>query len=226
MSEAERLRIIYLLMTKSEDEGGAGITPKSGQWKNVESIFPLHDQAFNKKWIQDLSSKYTLSPQDFEKVKDKFGEKIAFYFAFLQSYFLFLAFPAGFGALCWLVFGSYSILYVLGVGLASTVFIEYWKKQELDLAVQWSVRGVSQMQRPRPDFTHDGEVQDPVTGEQIKLFSPFKRLSRQLLQIPFAIAASLLLGGLIATCFSIEIFISEVYDGPLKSYLVSLSSLK
>jgi anoctamin-10 len=41
------------------------------------------------------------------------------------------------------------------------------------------------------------------------------------LQVPFAIAAATVLGGLIAGCFAIEIFISEVYGGPFKAYLVS-----
>ena len=62
---------------------------------------------------------------------------------------------------------------------------------------------------------------DPITGEDVKIYSPAKRLARQLLQVPFAIGASLALGSLIATCFGIEIFISEVYDGPFKTYLVS-----
>ena len=43
LHEAERLRIIYQLITNPTSEGGAGITPKSGEWEGVESIFPLHD---------------------------------------------------------------------------------------------------------------------------------------------------------------------------------------
>lgn len=68
---------------------------------------------------------------------------------------------------------------------------------------------------------HEKEVTDPVTGETIQVFPETKRLSRQLLQVPFAILATLALGTLIATCFGIEIFLSEIYNGPLKSVLVS-----
>jgi len=64
-------------------------------------------------------------------------------------------------------------------------------------------------------------VTDPITGEEIKVYSPVKRLARQLLQVPFAIAAATVLGSIIAGCFAIEIFISEVYGGPFKGYLVS-----
>ena len=221
VTEAERLRLIYLLMTKSSHEGGAGITPKSGEWKNVESIFALHDQKFNKAWVAQLTSKYFLGEKDFKEIRDRFGEKIAFYFSFLQSYFLFLTFPAIFGFCCWVLLGKYSPIYAIVNGLWCIIFTEYWKKQETDLAVQWGVRGVSKIQRQRAAFKYDREVKDPVTGEQIKVFSPVKRLARQLLQVPFAIAASLALGSLIAGCFAIEIFISEVYSGPFKNYLVS-----
>jgi len=78
VTEAERLRLAYLLITKPRNEGGAGITPKSGEWKGVESIFALHDHAFNKRWIKELTSKYFLNVKDLVEIKDRFGEKIGF----------------------------------------------------------------------------------------------------------------------------------------------------
>jgi anoctamin-10 len=221
MTEAERLRLVYLLITKPRNEGGAGITPKHGEWQGVESVFAPHDHNFNKTWIKDWSTKYFLDFDDLTKIRNRFGEKIAFYFAFLQSYFMFLIFPAAFGFSCWVLLGQYSPLYAIVNCIWSVVFIEYWKRQEIDLAVQWGVRGVSKIQHKRPQFKHESEVKDPVTGEKVKVYSPLKRLARQLLQVPFAITAALVLGGLIAMCFGIEIFISEIYDGPFKSYLVS-----
>ena len=98
--------------------------------------------------------------------------------------------------------------------------MEYWKKQEVDLAVRWGVKGVSAIQEKRKDFKHEKEIKDPITGETVRTFSAAKRLGRQALQIPFAVLAALSLGTLIATCFGIEIFLSEIYNGPFKSYLV------
>ena len=221
VTEAERLRLVYLLITKPRNEAGAGITPKVGHWKFVDSIFPLHNHAFNKSWIKQWSTKYFLDEQDIDQIRDKFGEKVAFYFAFLQSYSRFLLFPASFGLGAWLLLGQFSWLYAIINSLWSVVFFEYWKVKEIDLAVQWGVRGVSKIQRPRPQFLFDREAQDPITGEIVKVYSPFKRLAHQLLQLPFAVACILVLGGLIASCFAIEIFISEVYTGPFKQYLVS-----
>lgn len=107
-------------------------------------------------------------------------------------------------------------------GLWCVTFVEYWKRQEVDLAVRWGVKGVAGIQQKRREFQHEKEVRDPVTGETVQVFPATKRLSRQLLQIPFAVLATLALGTLIATCFGIEIFLSEVYNGPGQSILVCL----
>ncbi|KAI0132028.1 calcium-activated chloride channel-domain-containing protein [Xylariales sp. AK1849] len=219
ISDSERLRLVYLLLTLPKNDGGVGITPKSGQWKHVESIFPLHDHAFNRQWIKQWSSKSVLKEEDLDQIRDKFGEKIAFYFAFLQSYFSFLVFPASFGFGAWLILGQYSWFYALVNSLWSVVFFEYWKKKEVDLAVQWGVRGVSRIQHPRTDYKWDHEAADPVTGEPVKVYSARKRLQTQLLQVPFALTCTLVLGALYVFCFSIEIFLSEIYNGPLKAYL-------
>lgn len=219
--EAEKLRLVYLLITKPKSEGGAGVTPKTGQWKFVKSVFPLHNHTFNKHFIKQLSTKYFIEETDINEIRDKFGEKIAFYFAFMQSYFAFLLFPAAFGFGAWLLLGQFSWFYAIVNSLWSVIFFEYWKKKEVDLAVEWGVRGVSRIQHPRSEFQFERVVPDPVTGEHVKVYPPLKRLQRQLLQLPFAIVCLLVLGSLIIFCFAIEIFLSEVYNGPLKQYLVS-----
>ncbi|KAL8641623.1 MAG: hypothetical protein Q9228_001596 [Teloschistes exilis] len=222
LTESERFRITHHLITSSREDGGAGIIPKEGQWKNVESIFPLHDHTFNKEWIKQWSTMTFLKAEDLDQIRDRFGEKIAYYFAFTQSYFQFLIFPAAFGFASWIILGSFSPIYALINGLWCVTFVEYWKRQEIDLGVRWGVKGVGGIQRKRKEFQHEKEVRDPVTGEMMHIFPATKRLSRQLLQAPFAILATLALGTLIATCFGIEIFLSEVYSGPGQSLLVFL----
>lgn len=225
MTEAERLRIIYQLITNPASEGGAGITPKKGEWENVESLFALHDHVYNKEWIKKWSTQWLLKPDDLDGIRDRLGEKIAFYFAFTQNYFTFLIFPAAFGFLAWALLGYYSSTYALVCSLWCVVFTEYWKHQEYDLALRWSVKGVSSIETKRHEFQPSETVKDPVTGETQGVFRATERLKRQLLQIPFVIIAVIVLGFLIATCFGIEVFISEVYDGPFKSVLVFLPTV-
>lgn len=129
---------------------------------------------------------------------------------------------AAFGVVAWTIFGNFSPTYGLINSVLCIGFIEYWKFQQQELAIRWGVKGVSSIEKKRHDFVAEKEITDPVTGQQTKIFSAPKRLQRQLLQIPFVIAAALALGTVIATCFGIEIFISEIYNGPFKSTLVSL----
>lgn len=225
VTEAERLRLIYLMITKPKDEGGASITTTNSKWKYVDSIFPLHNHAFNQNWVKEWTSKSQLEQSDIDNIRDKFGERVAFYFAFLRSYFRFLVVPSGLGFAAWLLFGQFSHTYALLCGLWSVVFFEYWKKQEVDLAVQWGVRGVSNIQLARPEFQWEHEAEDPVTGEPVKVYPPMKRVKTQLLQIPFALAAVVALGALIVTCNSLEVFINEVYNGPGKQYLGFLPTI-
>ena len=76
LTDAERHRLIYQMITSPREEGGAGITPESGDWKRVEAVFPLHNHAKNKKWLSDFSRKTFLSPEDLDDVKDTVGEKV------------------------------------------------------------------------------------------------------------------------------------------------------
>lgn len=225
LTEAERLRVVYHAMTNSRDEGGAGITPGHGEWEHIESIFPLHDHAHNKDWIKKWSTTSFLKIEDLDEIRNRLGEKVAFYFAFTQSYFSFLLFPAAFGFSCWVLLGHFSPIYAIVNGLWCVTFVEYWKHQEKDLSIRWGVQGVSSIQEKRKEFKHEKEVRDPVTGETQQIFPATKRLSRQLLQIPFALISVIALGTVIATCFGIEIFLSEIYNGPFQGVLVGQTTL-
>ena len=123
-----------------------------------------------------------------------------------------------------MLLGSFSPIYAIVNVLWCVTFVEYWKRQEVDLSLRWGVKGVSAIQDKRHDFKHEKEITDPVTGETMRMFPAKKRLARQTLSIPFALLAAIALGTLIATCFGIEIFLSEVYGGPFKSLLVRCTS--
>ena len=130
-----------------------------------------------------------------------------------------MMFPAAFGFSCWVLLGSFSWIYGIVNTLWCVVFVEYWKRQEQELAIRWGVKNISVIQDKRRDFTAEKTITDNVTGEQVAVFSARKRVQRQLLQIPLAIVCVIGLGSIICTCYAIEIFISEVYSGPFKSVL-------
>ena len=76
LTQAERFRIVHHMITSPREEGGAGLTPKQGEWKNVESIFPLHDLAFNKEWMRKWASSTFITAEDLDELRDRLGEKV------------------------------------------------------------------------------------------------------------------------------------------------------
>ena len=123
------------------------------------------------------------------------------------------------GILGWLYFGPYSIFYGCSLCVWCVVFVEYWKIREHDLSLRWGVKGVGSLKVNRPQYQWEKEVKDPVTGQVTKVFPGWKQFLRQLLLIPFASIAAIALGSLIVVTFASEVFISEVYNGPMKGYL-------
>ncbi|KFH63690.1 hypothetical protein MVEG_10383 [Podila verticillata NRRL 6337] len=218
ISDSDRLRLTYELITGLPGEGGAGIYP--GQDEYVESILPLHDKAFNKSWLKSWSTKWWIDQRDLSQVRDHFGEKVAYYFEFLQFYFQWLTIPTVIGVLVYLFGSSYSIAFGFFVILWSIVYIECWSRRERELALWWGVKNVSKTEMRRPSFKGETLAVDPITGELTPFFSPWKRWLRTLAGIPVMVVGTLILTAVITMVFALEVFLTEYYDGYMKDYLV------
>lgn len=110
-------------------------------------------------------------------------------------------------------------MYAITTCIWCSVFLEYWKIQEVDLSIRWGVKGVNKVKVNRPQFVYERIFVDG-SGRTIHYFPKWKQLTRQLLQIPFVAVAMLALGVILAIVFAIEVLISETYAGPYKFYLV------
>lgn len=132
---------------------------------------------------------------------------------------MFLVFPAITGVATWLFLPKYSLAYAILTSIWCSVFLEYWKIKEVDLSIRWNTRGVNKTKINRPKFRYDRVIVD--TNGQIKHYFPkWKQISRQLLQIPFILFATLALAAIICGVFAVEVLISEAYEGPYQFYLV------
>lgn len=155
-------------------------------------------------------------------VRDHFGEKVAYYFEFLQFYFQWLTFPTGLGVLVHYFGSPFSIFYGVCVIFWSVIFTESWKRREQELALWWGVRNVSKTEMRRPEFKGDRIEVDPVTGEMTPFFSPYKRWTRKLAGVPVILGGALVLAAVITIVFGIEVFFTMYYDGYMKDILVRL----
>lgn len=93
LTDAERLRIVHDILTGPPSEGGVGISPSVDPF--VKSIFPLHDDQFDKvhskhwavpvsvlifpyiqEWIRTWSKKWLIDTDDLTNIRNHFGEKV------------------------------------------------------------------------------------------------------------------------------------------------------
>ncbi|KAI8878370.1 DUF590-domain-containing protein, partial [Backusella circina FSU 941] len=224
ITEAEWSRLVYELLTLPEEDGGAGISSLIDE--HVDSIFPLHDDKFNEEWIQSCSRKVLLSEDDISKVRDHFGEKIAYYFLFLQNYFIWLGIPAILGILVYFThLNTLSVWFSFSMLVWSILFIEIWERKEKEYAVKWGVRNYAKHEKKRADFKGDKMVIDQVTGESVPFVSPWKLLGRRLATIPGVLVGALFLTVIVSFVFCLQLFLHEYYNGPLRQILVYLPTV-
>eukprot|EP00051_Salpingoeca_urceolata_P023785 m.409297 g.409297 ORF g.409297 m.409297 type:complete len:102 (+) comp20153_c0_seq20:2071-2376(+) len=70
----------------------------------------------------------------------------------------------------------------------STLFLEFWRRQQTYLAWHWGTLRFTKDQPIRPMFDPDRTEMDPISGQMVPGFSPSKRRNR--LAIGFATCAT------------------------------------
>ncbi|KAI8987519.1 calcium-activated chloride channel-domain-containing protein [Mycotypha africana] len=218
LTDAERLRLVYELMTEPQSESGAGISIETEKY--VEAIIPLHDEKFNKKWLDYLPKKWVLDDNDLTTIRDHFGERVAYYFAFVQTYTWCLTIPAIVGIVSFLIQRKgVSIWFSVFMLLWSVAFYELWDRKENEYAIRWGVRNVSKHEKRRIDFVGEKLVKDDVTGEEVPYVPGWKLVLRRLSSLPVVFFGALFLTGLTAAVVCFQLFIKEYYNGPMKQIL-------
>ncbi|RCH88112.1 hypothetical protein CU098_000888, partial [Rhizopus stolonifer] len=199
-------------------EGGCGISSQVDEY--VESIMPLHHDEFNKTWYKSWSTKWLIDDTELLKIRDHFGEKIAYYFAFLQTYFLWLSAPSVLGVLVYLTHSNtLAIWFSLSMLIWAILFIEMWKRKESTLAIQWGVRNFSKHEKRRAEFKGEKMVKDHVTGEDTPVVSTWKLLGRRLSSLPGVAVGALFLTVIVGFVFVLQLFLHEYYNGPFRRFL-------
>ncbi|KAK4695877.1 anoctamin-10, partial [Phenoliferia sp. Uapishka_3] len=233
---SERLRLVHSILTSPRTGSNVSITssasagstaglsplPSPKAFPHVVGIFPPHDLAFNKNWLDKWSSKnhiMSIPPEELTLLKDHLGETVALYFAFLRYYFFALAFPTVVGALFYLLGWPYSGLYGTFIVTWSTLFVESWRIKERQYAVEWGTYGVHKVEVLRSEFQGDQMVVDKVTGVEKDFFPWWKTLGRQLATIPVLVVFAGVLATLISGIYAIEVVVGEVYSGPGKRFM-------
>ena len=125
--------------------------------------------------------------QPLDAIAEYFGETVAFYFAWLQSFTLWLIAPSLAGIILFIFqVRSGSVdhpllpFYSLFMALWATSFLVFWRRRRAELAYSWGVLSHEAEEITRAEF-HGEYVKSEVTGEWEMQYPFMKRLGIQLL---------------------------------------------
>mmetsp|Transcript_1153 Transcript_1153/g.1625 ORF Transcript_1153/g.1625 Transcript_1153/m.1625 type:complete len:764 (+) Transcript_1153:118-2409(+) len=184
-TQVHRIKLITALIEQKESLHGCGISWQDYlHAEHLKAFFPLHNEekrtALKKKWIPG-AIKRMFSFQPIDDIKDYLGEKVGLYFAFLGHYTTWL-FPlslVGLALVVWDVMeltlsSSFSPYFCIFVAFWSILMLEYWKRQEATLVMEWGMTGFQKEELVRPEF-YGEKIQSFIDGKQVLYFDKRKR---------------------------------------------------
>ena len=145
----------------------------------------------------------------------QFGPSLALYFSFLSFYTL-STFPLTIlGCLAWafLPTGSYSSTYALAASFWSIVVVEAWRIKERSLATKWGMIGVEKHEKYRAQSS-------AASKERVWWRSDLRVWA----SVPVLLLCAAGLVGVLTGLFVFEAFVTALYDGVGKEYIVSPES--
>ena len=229
ITPATRIRYVHQLLTWPQAQladprlpPGAGLRIRADPFPNLVDMTPIHDPQYNSVWVKKwahISPAHILSGvqlTDLDSIREHFGEDIGLYFGFLNYYFQALAPLAIWGLSFWSLGLPYSPVYSAGLVLWACLLVEVWRIKERRLAVRWGTAGVYRVDRRRDDFSPRTTRIDPATEQREEVFEWWRRELRVLLSLPVMLLFASLLAITMTTMFVFEIFVTELYHGPLK----------
>ncbi|KAL4110242.1 hypothetical protein PRIC1_001934 [Phytophthora ramorum] len=191
VTPAERIQVIDHIIRET-----AKITQDH---PNVRSIFPVHDPATNRYLLKTFIGTQKLeflSESFLQKVRAHFGEKVGYYFAFMDFYNKFLVPIALLGVLLTCLRGvmgtpMYMRVLVVWAILISVVwsywFLKAWSRRNNELNHMWAndIETNTIVYR-NPKFRGDAFV-NPVTGLPDQYYPSWKRFPKYLAVVTFMV---------------------------------------
>lgn len=222
---ADRPRVIYAYLTSPKDVDGLGITPGKGDWPFVTSITPVSGYLADKSLFKRAKDALAQPVLDTTQLNKLYGSDVALYFEFVKFYAGALGVLSIFGTIAYLRSKAFSLTFSFVNLIWGVLFLILWKRRERYLVNFWGVQNVHKVD------VYDADL--AVLNSGVKRPSSYKdrdhseglKFVKQLAFAPIALAFVAVLVSYQLACFVLEIFLSEIYDGPGKMFLTLLPTV-
>lgn len=214
---ADRSLLIYGYLTESKQTNGLGIT--TDKTSIVETIMAISSYLSDASLVARSKKSVFAASLLTSGIKNVYGTGIALYFEFLKHYIGYLFLLSIMGTIAFIKSKQYSMSYTFVNLVGGILFILSWKRRERYLASTWGVQNSHKL------VQHNAEL--AALNKNFEVKSTYKHLERkdgsrfikQWAFVPVALAFVAILFTFQMLCFALEIFMSEIYDGPLKVFL-------
>lgn len=189
----------------------------------LKACFPLHNRAKTQK-LDIEWAKYPWQRLPLYHMKEYFGEKITMYFCFMEHFVTFLTLPAAVGLplqiAVWAT-NDYSAPFLpffsFAIALWAVCALEFWKRREKTIALEWGTIDFEATEVDRPDF-NGSWITSFVDGSRIRYFSSAIRAKRVWLSISAILALILVVVGIVVSIYVIRFTIAgDVGDSNAQS---------
>ena len=186
----------------------------SYQEAGLLTTFPLHDYEERERLEASWTRARILAPP-LDLIRNYFGENVALYWSFAETYTWLLVTMAVLGAVQWVL--SKMDINPLCINVAFTslnliilaFFCEFWKRKSREHSFFWGTSGHLRLKRPRPEYR--GELRrHPVTGNLERYYSSWERKKKiAFVSFPVTLIYLILASAFIVLKFEAEKFIED-----------------
>ncbi|KAI5958393.1 hypothetical protein CANMA_004237 [Candida margitis] len=223
---SSRTRIIYQYLTNSKKLGGCGIVPGQEPYQEVVNIVPITSAFDESRIVEDLKDTFTRPELSANQIKRTYGVQIALYFEFYKYYIFWLLGLSILGVFQYFKqSGAYSLGYTFINLTWGTFFLAFWHRRQQYLVNLWGVQNSHLVEEHSLELAEINERFEPKSNYLHKNNTEGLRFVKQLFFIPIALGFAFVLISYQLGCFFIEIFLTDLYDGPGKAYLTLLPTV-
>lgn len=216
-TNANRRRIIYDYLTLLKLAGGLAIEVND----TVLAICPVTHAMRSSTFVQDVTVRPTL-----EQIRYAYGAEISLYFEFAQFYIMWLGYLLIFGVISYVLHRKILLMLYTFINLGwGLLFITFWRRREQRLVHEWGVQNCHLVAEHQAQLLQLNKLFEKTLSYKHTDTGSANRFLKQLAFTPVALGFVAVLVGYQLACFVIEIFLGEVYDGPLKLVLTLLPTV-